>query len=292
MQKSMTGFGHQTFIFQKKQITIDVKCLNSKTLDLNVRIPNFYKELEFEFRTIVAKHLIRGKIDISLNVEWIEPPIPGELNKTAFIHYYNSLLELKNELQLYQYQPEWFSTLVRMPDVVSSIQHKLEDDEKQCVIQNFEQVVNQVNDFRTKEAQTLVADISNRVRLIDSKIDNISIFEKQRIENIRQRISNNLQEFFKDQAYDTNRFEQELIYYLEKIDITEEKVRLRNHCKYFLETIQNEEYAGRKLAFISQEMGREINTLGSKAQDTQIQKLVVEMKDDLEKVKEQLLNIL
>ncbi|NSW45363.1 MAG: YicC family protein [Bacteroidales bacterium] len=288
----MTGFGHLTFIYQKKQITIDVKCLNSKSLDLNVRIPNFYKELEFELRSIVTKQLLRGKIDISFNVEWIEPPIPGELNKTAFIHYYNSLLELKNELQLHHYQPEWFSTLIRMPDVVSSIQQKLEDDEKKCVIQNFELVIKQVNDFRTQEAQTLVNDISNRVKLIDSKIDDISVFEKQRIENIRLRISNSLQDFFKEQTYDANRFEQELIYYLEKLDITEEKVRLRNHCKYFLDTIQNEEHAGRKLAFISQEIGREINTLGSKAQDTQIQILVVEMKDELEKIKEQLLNIL
>ncbi|HNV95090.1 MAG TPA: YicC family protein [Bacteroidales bacterium] len=292
MQKSMTGFGHTVAVYQKKQITVDIKCLNSKSLDLNIRIPNFYREIEFELRAITSKQLSRGKIDLSLNIEWLEPPIPGELNKTAFIHYYNSLQELKSQLQLENYTPDWFSTLVRMPDVVNSVQQKLDEEEKKFVIDLFNQAIFQVLEFRKKEAHSLITDIVNRVQIIDQNIDKITPFERQRIENIKQRIIKNLSEISTEQNYDSNRFEQELIYYLEKLDITEEKVRLRNHCNYFIETIQKEEQAGRKLSFISQEMGREINTLGSKAQDTDIQKFVVEMKDELEKIKEQLLNIL
>lgn len=292
MQKSMTGFGHTVAVYQKKQITVDIKCLNSKSLDLNIRIPNFYREIEFELRAITSKQLSRGKIDLSLNIEWLEPPIPSELNKTAFIHYYNSLQELKSQLQLENYTPDWFSTLVRMPDVVNSVQQKLDEEEKKFVIDLFNQAIFQVLEFRKKEAHSLITDIVNRVQIIDQNIDKITPFERQRIENIKQRIIKNLSELSTEQNYDSNRFEQELIYYLEKLDITEEKVRLRNHCNYFIETIQKEEQAGRKLSFISQEMGREINTLGSKAQDTDIQKFVVEMKDELEKIKEQLLNIL
>ncbi|HOU97480.1 MAG TPA: YicC family protein [Bacteroidales bacterium] len=288
----MTGFGHTVAVYQKKQITVDIKCLNSKSLDLNIRIPNFYREIEFELRAITSKQLSRGKIDLSLNIEWLEPPIPGELNKTAFIHYYNSLQELKSQLQLENYTPDWFSTLVRMPDVVNSVQQKLDEEEKKFVIDLFNQAIFQVLEFRKKEAHSLITDIVNRVQIIDQNIDKITPFERQRIENIKQRIIKNLSEISTEQNYDSNRFEQELIYYLEKLDITEEKVRLRNHCNYFIETIQKEEQAGRKLSFISQEMGREINTLGSKAQDTDIQKFVVEMKDELEKIKEQLLNIL
>lgn len=288
----MTGFGHLVSVYQKKQITIDIKCLNSKQLDLNLRIPNFYREIEFELRSIISKHLIRGKIDVSINIEWLEPPVQGELNKTAFIHYYNSLLELKSQLQLDQYTPDWFSTLVRMPDVVNSVQQKLDEDEKNVILNLFSETIQQVQEFRKNEANSLIRDIAKRVNIIDINIDKILPFEQQRIENIKQRILKALNDISKEQNYDSNRFEQELIYYLEKIDITEEKVRLRNHCKYFIETLQKEEQAGRKLSFIAQEMGREINTLGSKAQDTNIQKFVVEMKDELEKIKEQLLNIL
>lgn len=292
MQKSMTGFGHLVSVYQNKQITIDIKCLNSKSLDLNIRIPNFYRELEIELRTIVSKHLVRGKIDLFMNIEWIEPPIPGELNKSAIIHYYNSLLELKTQLKLDNYAPDWFSTLIRMPDVVNSIQQSLDDHEKNYIINLFQKTILQVQEYRKNEASSLINDIIKRVHFINDSIDKITPFEHQRIENIKQRILKSLAEISKEQNYDSNRFEQELIYYLEKIDITEEKVRLRNHCQYFLKTINSEEQAGRKLSFISQEMGREINTLGSKAQDSEIQRIVVEMKDELEKIKEQLLNIL
>ncbi|GAB4453061.1 MAG: YicC family protein [Bacteroidales bacterium] len=292
MQKSMTGFGHMVAVYQKKQITIDIKCLNSKSLDLNIRIPNFYREIEFELRAVASKQLSRGKIDLLLNIEWLEPPIPGELNKTAFIHYYNSLQELKSQLQLGNYTPDWFSTLVRMPDVVNSVQQKLDEEEKKFILNLLFETIQQVQEFRKNEAKSLMGDIVKRVNIIDNNIDKILPFEQQRIENIKQRILKALNDISKEQNYDSNRFEQELIYYLEKMDITEEKVRLRNHCNYFIETIQKEEQAGRKLSFIAQEMGREINTLGSKAQDTDIQKFVVEMKDELEKIKEQLLNIL
>lgn len=292
MQKSMTGFGHIVSVYQKKQITIDIKCLNSKSLDLNIRIPSFYREIEFELRTMVSKHLVRGKIDISMNIEWLEPPIPGELNKSAILHYYNSLLELKTQLKLDHYAPDWFATLIRMPDVVNAIQQNIDDHEKNFIINLFHETILQVQQYRINEASSLTNDIVKRVHLINDYIDKITPFEQQRIEIIKQRILKGLADMSKQQNYDANRFEQELIYYIEKIDITEEKVRLRNHCQYFLETIQNEEQAGRKLSFISQEMGREINTLGSKAQDSNIQKIVVEMKDELEKIKEQLLNIL
>lgn len=292
MQKSMTGFGHSTSIFQKKQITVDIKCLNSKTLDLNVRIPGIYREIEFDIRNLISQNLIRGKIEISINIEWLEPPVSAELNKVTFSNYYKSLVELQKELNIENYNPDWFNAIVRLPEVVSNNQQKLEDTEKAFLLQLINETISHVNIFRLNEGNILINDINKRLSLIQSQIDNITPFENSRIESIKQRIQKSLAHFSSTQNFDSNRFEQELIYYLEKLDVTEEKVRLNNHCNYFSETANKEEQAGRKLSFIAQEMGREINTLGSKAQESNIQKIVVEMKDELEKIKEQLLNIL
>lgn len=288
----MTGFGQETSVFQKKQITVNIKCLNSKILDLNIKMPNIYKEAEFDIRNLIAHSLIRGKIDILIQVNWLEPPISAEINKVNFSNYYKALFELQKELNIENYNPDWFNAIIQLPDVVFNYEQKLEDEEKVFLFQLIKQTIDKVNNFRINEGNILIHDICQRVLFIQSKIEQVTKFEYIRNNSIKQKILKHLADYSNLQNFDSNRFEQELIYYLEKLDITEEKVRLNNHCNYFLETAKKEEQAGRKLLFISQEMGREINTLGAKAQESNIQKIVVEMKNELEKIKEQLLNIL
>lgn len=292
MQQSMTGFCHLSEVVGTKKILLDIKCLNSKSFDVNVRLPFFYKELEQDIRNLLSTQLIRGKIDLSINIEWLEQPASSSINRTAFETHFQVLSEIKKELSLDHYEPDWFSVIVRMPDVVQTSTQQLSEEEKNAVLSIVLKGIEQVVQFRKNEGQSLMGDILNRIDLIEEGVKKIEPFEQQRIENIKHRILSSLKELQGDSTYDKNRFEQELIYYLEKIDITEEKVRIRSHCKYFREVAMKESFAGRKLQFIAQELGREINTLGSKAQDFNLQQQVVVMKDELEKIKEQLMNIL
>ncbi len=292
MQQSMTGFCHLSEIVGTKQILLDIKCLNSKSFDCNVRLPFLYKELEQDIRNLLSVHLVRGKIDLIIGIEWLEQPVSSFINKTAFKTHFQVLKEIKKELDLLDYEPDWFSVIVRMPDVVQTTTPQLSDEEKNAVLSIVLKGLEQVVQFRKYEGQSLMSDILKRIDIIEEVVKKIEPFEQQRIEAIKQRILNSLKELLGDNNYDKNRFEQELIYYLEKMDITEEKVRICSHCKYFREVSMNEMYAGRKLQFIIQELGREINTLGSKAQDFNIQQQVIIMKDELEKIKEQLMNIL
>lgn len=292
MQQSMTGFCNVTEVFNNKRLTIDLRCLNSKALDINLRLPYFYKELENEIRILVSKYLIRGKIDIAVTVEWLESPNSGGINKLLAKQYFNELLELKQELKLESYQPDWFSILVRLPDAIQTLSVEITDEEKQFLLNIVEKALQQVVLYRVKEGSVLIQDVLQRIEQIELLLAEIQPYEHQRIELLKQRINNHLKEFLQDLQIDKNRFEQELIYYIEKIDITEEKVRLISHCKYFKDVAKNEANAGKKLSFIAQELGREINTIGSKSQDFNIQRIVVQMKDELEKIKEQLLNLL
>ncbi len=292
MQQSMTGFCRMTEVFANKQLVVDIKSLNSKSLDLNVKIPSFYKELEYDIRQIISKELIRGKIDVLLSIEWLELPLTASINHQAVQLYFKQLLALKEELNLEHYQPDWFASLLRLPEVIQTAHNELSDEEKAAVLSLIERATQEVVSFRNAEGKALMKDILHRVEKIEQVVSKIEPFEEQRIKQLKDRIFKHLNENLGEEKLDKNRLEQEWIYYIEKLDITEEKVRIRSHCRYFKEVSANEKDAGRKLSFIAQELGREINTLGSKAQDFNIQRLVVIMKDELEKIKEQLLNIL
>lgn len=223
MQQSMTGFCHLSEVVGTKQILLDIKCLNSKSFDCNVRLPFLYKELEQDIRNLLSIHLIRGKIDLNINIEWLEQPVSSSINKTAFKTHFQVLNEIKEELNLSYYEPDWFSFILRMPDVVQTTTQQLSEEEKNAVLSIVLKGIEQVVQFRKYEGQTLMSDILNRIDAIEEGVKKIEPVEQQRIEAIKQRILNSLKEFQGESTLDKNRFEQELIYYLEKMDITEEK---------------------------------------------------------------------
>ena len=291
MIKSMTGFGKVEVDAPERKIHIEIKSLNSKQADVNLRLPGLYRELEPEIRTLLSKRLNRGKIDFSANYEELLATQPEVFNRVLIKEYYTEVTGLAKELNL-QVPSDILNTLLRLPDVMKNEQKEVSDHEKIAFMRGVNEALNAMDAFREQEGKALLADILLRVGFIEKALDAVQPYEVVRIEHIRQRIRQNLSEVIEEAHLDTNRLEQELIYYLEKIDITEEKVRLRNHCNYFRETLNESEAVGRKLGFITQEMGREINTLGSKANDARIQQIVVGMKDELEKIKEQILNIL
>jgi len=291
MIRSMTGYGKAECLLPNKKLTIEVKSLNSKQLDTNTRLPALYKEKELEIRKQIASELERGKVDCSFNYELTDDSGSGIINEPVVKSYYEQLYRISGELGL-QASLELLNTVMRMPDTVRSEKPDLEEEEWRTVKSGLQQALQQVNEFRYQEGKALDSDLQDRVNAISEKLVNVQQYEEDRINQIRERIGNNLASFLKKDEVDENRFEQELIYYIEKLDISEEKVRLANHCKYFLETLEESGSSGKKLGFISQEMGREINTLGSKANHAEIQRLVVEMKDELERIKEQILNVL
>ena len=291
MIKSMTGFGKVEVDAPERKIHIEIKSLNSKQADVNLRLPGLYRELEPEIRTLLSKRLIRGKIDFSANYEELSATQPEVFNRALIKEYYAEVTGLAKELNL-EVPSDILNTLLRMPDVMKNEQKEVSNQEKIAFMRGVNEALNAMDAFREQEGKALLADILLRTGFIEKALEAVQPYEVARIEYIRQRIRQNLLEVIEEAHLDTNRLEQELIYYLEKIDITEEKVRLRNHCNYFRETLNESEAVGRKLGFITQEMGREINTLGSKANDTRIQQIVVGMKDELEKIKEQILNIL
>lgn len=287
----MTGYGKAECLLPDKKLTIEIRSLNSKQMDTNTRLPSLYKEKELEIRQLITSGLERGKVECSLYYELSENAASGIINEEVVKSYYQQLYKIAGELGL-PTSPELLSTVMRMPDTIRTEKAEIKDEEWLLLKDALLRALDQVQEFRNQEGLSLDKDMRQRVKAIAEKLGQVANYEAARMEQIRERIGNNLGEFLKKDAVDENRFEQELIYYIEKLDISEEKVRLANHCNYFLETMEDAGPAGKKLGFISQEMGREINTLGSKANHTEIQKLVVEMKDELERIKEQVLNVL
>lgn len=291
MIKSMTGFGRSTIELPEKSISIEVKSLNSKQFDANLRLPPIYREKEGELRLILNSELGRGKIELNINIDKNGESGTYEFNRVLAKQYYSDLKALAEDLNL-DLNAEVVNTLARMPDVLKAEQATLTDEEWLKVKQAVELAIRNLNDFREKEGAALEKDLLSRSSLIEKLLEDIPPLESKRSEAMRERIKKQLDEILAKGTVDMNRFEQEIVYYMEKLDITEEKVRLKKHCQYFAEILAEQGANGKKLGFISQEMGREINTLGSKANDADIQKIVVLMKDELEKIKEQLFNIL
>lgn len=294
MIKSMTGFGKGEASFGIKKITVELRSLNSKQLDLNIKLPALYRQSETELRNLVSQRLQRGKVDVFVTVESQQTETSAHINKEVLAAYAAELREAARYAKLNDagvgYDSAALQVLMRLPDVVSVEAERVTEEESAALLAAATDAVERLDAFRVQEGAVLIADLLRRVDLIETFREEVVPFEKARTETIRARILDNLSKLGVE--VDRNRLEQEMIYYLEKLDITEEKVRLANHCRYFREVAAGEEAPGRKLGFISQEMGREINTMGSKANESNIQILVVRMKDELEKIKEQVLNIL
>jgi uncharacterized protein (TIGR00255 family) len=291
MLVSMTGFGRAVTEYKNKQISIDVKSLNSKTADINTRIPGYYKEKELEIRRLLSQELQRGKIDFCMFVELSGSENSNQFNVELILNYYNQLKDIctNNSIPIGE---ETISSIIRMPDVLKNNSEDLDDEEWEIVLQTANKAIASCNEFRKNEGTIIESDVIKNIESIVSLLNSVPQYENERIETIRERLRQSLQEISVNNTTDSNRYEQEVIFYLEKLDVNEEKVRLRKHCEYFLETLNADDYSGKKLGFIAQEIGREINTLGSKAHHVEIQKLVVMMKDELEKIKELLLNAL
>lgn len=291
MIQSMTGFGKATLVVGNKKLTAEIKSLNSKQMDLQVKLPLVYRELELELRTTIAKELHRGKVDVYVTCESIDCAGASQVNIEMLKSYKRQVDRISQEMNLPEPQ-DWYSTLFRMPDVFKQdVNEDIPQEELDAVRQVVEQSLSMLVDFRSQEGEKLYTFFKEKIAAIQHLLDSIEPYEQVRIEKIKSRILESLHQFEKVD-YDKNRFEQELIFYIEKLDITEEKTRLQNHLTYFLETLDKAERQGKKLGFIAQEMGREINTTGSKANEADLQKLVVEMKDNLEQIKEQVLNVL
>ena len=290
MIKSMTGFGKSEVSLPGKKITIEIRSLNSKQLDLSVKLPGIYRAMEFDIRSMAAAEIKRGKADISITIENTSTQTSATVNKEIFREYLRQVTDALSFSGVDADYDAIVPVVMRLPEVVSTHTESLSEQEQQAVMGALKEALNNFNSFREQEGATLIADLLRRVSQIEEYKHQVEPFEAARAETIKSRIRENLAQLKVD--IDTNRLEQEMIFYIEKLDITEEKVRLTNHCNYFREVAAEEEAAGRKLGFIAQEMGREINTLGSKANQADMQILVVKMKDELEKIKEQVLNIL
>ncbi len=290
MIKSMTGFGKTSVIAENKSIIVEIRTLNSKQLELNTRISPLFRDKEHEVRSLVATELERGKIDLAIYLEKNMTAAP-EVNPELAKAYYDSFLNLSSYLGN-QIPTDIFAHVLRMPDVLVAPKEELSDELWSLVNESIIETCRKVNIFRAQEGTFLASDLQKRIKLIESMLEEITPFESARIERQKQKIQNALSELSPSINPDPNRLEQEMIYYLEKLDITEEKVRLRKHCQFFMETLEDNTSNGKKLGFIVQECGREVNTIGSKCNDFNIQQIVVRMKDEVEKIKEQLFNIL
>ncbi len=289
MLKSMTGYGKASLELPGKKITIEIKSLNSKTLDANLRLPAMYRNRETDIRSLLSQRIERGKTDFSINLEENQAQT-GYINTSLVLRYHEELKRISAEIG--QAEPDYLSIIMRLPDVVKAEIQPADETEWNQVLEGIHAACDDFDAFRLNEGKTLGKDLEKRVLLILSLLEKTEEFENERITNQRNRLQTLLQEERIKEKMDQNRFEQEMIYYMEKLDFTEEKIRLQKHCDYFLQSLGEDQHNGRKLNFIGQEMGREINTLGSKANHAGIQRLIVEMKDELEKIKEQVLNIL
>lgn len=287
----MTGYGKSVVTFNEKKINVEIKSLNSKALDLSTRIAPLYREKEMEMRQMISKALVRGKVDFSI---WIEKDASLDatpINSALVENYYHQIKDIAAKTGMPEPQ-DWFSILVRMPDVMSKTEAEVLTDEEWAVARGgVEQALQAFVEFRKQEGAALYNKFSEKLDNIGSLLASIEPYEKSRVEKIRSRIVEGLKSI-PEIEYDKNRLEQELIYYIEKLDINEEKQRLANHLKYFRETMNDGIGQGKKLGFIAQEMGREINTTGSKSNQAEMQNIVVKMKDELEQIKEQVLNVL
>jgi uncharacterized protein (TIGR00255 family) len=290
MIKSMTGYGKTLLEQASKIITIEIRTLNSKQADIILKTPHLLREKETMIRSLLLDRLERGKVELSIITENLGNTANTELNKELALQYYNALKSLGGKID--DSTTDYMSIIVRMPEVLTQPKEELEETQWEQVREAIIGAIDQADEFRTHEGKALEQDLVNRINSITGLLARVDQFEERRIEKIRERLFKELTNLPDQIQFDRNRFEQELIYWLDKFDINEEKVRLKKHCEYFLETLDSDDSNGKKLGFISQEMGREINTLGAKANDEKIQRLVVQMKDELEKIKEQLFNIL
>ncbi len=281
----MTGFGRGEGVFEGKKLTIDIKSLNSKSFDLNIKIPSRYKEKEFEIRKLLNDRVLRGKVDCYVNIESLNNASDVNINHDLVQAYMQELKKAAGDGPDFEY----LKMAIRMPEVISTKSDVLNEDEWIFLIELIEETLTKFENFRRTEGEILQQELSRNIRKIESYLSQVEPYEEIRMDGVKERYRKSLNEF--DQI-DETRFYQEMAYYTEKLDIAEEKVRLTQHLKYYLEVMVDENFNGKKLGFISQEIGREINTLGSKANHAEIQKLVVMMKDDLEKIKEQTLNVL
>lgn len=283
MIQSMTGYGKSVLQLDSKKITLEIKSLNSKNLDINTRFPGIYKEKEIEVRRVVAKHLVRGKVDLTFFIESTAEETTTKINRVIVESYINQLEGIRKEADI-------LSIAMRLPDVLKTVREEFDKEEWSLIEAGIFKAIESLQEFRLSEGEELKKDFEKRIDILGEKLNEVMSIDPQRQKQVRTRLQKSINEM--KQTVDENRFEQELIYYLEKLDITEEKVRLKNHLKYFLQELNGDLSNGKKLGFISQEIGREINTIGSKANFAPMQQLVVQMKDELEKIKEQLLNVL
>jgi len=291
MIRSMTGFGKTEFELGNKKYTLEIKSLNSKQLDINTRIPALYRQKDIEIRRLMSEMLTRGKVDFALYLDNLGSESTTKINSAIIKDYYRQLSEVHQELGL-EVNESIMHSIMRLPDTVKMTYEELDESEWLIVRENLIKTLDELNRFRDQEGLALKTDINANIANILDLLKQVEPFENQRMENVKAKIMDSLNDLQLSVSIDKNRFEQELIYYMEKLDINEEKVRLTNHCSYFTETMAEEEPSGRKLGFIAQEIGREINTLGSKANESNLQRIVVQMKDSLEKIKEQVLNVL
>ena len=289
----MTGFGRAEATVGNKKITIEVKSLNSKGIDLNIKIPSLFRAHEMPIRTMLSQEVSRGKCDFYMNYNMIGAEQNHILNQELLEKYYNDLKSFSDSRKIDNAnKTDYLSILMKMPDVLMSNKEELSDEEWTATEIIIKQAVAAYQDFRDEEGKSLASDLTERIESIDSLLTQITQYEDERIQTVKDRIQKNLQDITEPKTIDQNRFEQELIYYLEKYDVSEEKVRLKAHLEHFIQTMNEEGDKGKKLGFIGQEIGIEVNTLGSKANHAEMQKLVVLMKDELERIKEQVLNVL
>ena len=286
----MTGFGKVTAELPSKKVTVEIKALNSKQLDLSTRIPSIYKDKEMELRSLLLQSLERGKVEFNIFIEYIGKDTPTQINLAAVENYYNQIKEIAEKLNI-SVPNDWFQTLLRMPDAIKSETVEPDESEWGVVLETVKDAIKHLCDFRIQEGAMLQKLFEQKIANIATLLKEVEKYAGERIENIKARIMDNLQKIA-EKDYDKNRFEQEMIYYIEKLDVNEEKNRLDNHLKYFISTMESGHGQGKKLGFIAQEMGREINTLGSKSNHAEMQKIVVQMKDELEQIKEQVLNVM
>ncbi|CAM1348911.1 YicC/YloC family endoribonuclease [Tenacibaculum insulae] len=288
MIQSMTGYGKSVLHLPSKKVTIEIKSLNSKNLDLNTRIPSYYKEKELAVRKKLASSLVRGKVDFSIWVEMTAEETSTKVNKNVVLEY---VQQLKNTLFIgSDNDVELLKMAIKMPDALKTEREELDENEWTQIDIHIDEALKEIVAYRTDEAKSLEDDFKERIANIQTALEEVRVLDGERVENVKERLQKALTELKVE--VDENRFEQELIYYLEKLDINEEKVRLANHLVYFLEQLDTADSNGKKLGFIVQEIGREINTTGSKANFAPMQKIVIQMKDELEKIKEQILNVL
>lgn len=291
MMKSMTGFGKSVCELNDKIITIEVKSLNSKQLDLYTRIPGIYREKDMDIRNIVTQRLKRGKVEVNLLIESTGAKDAGKINMPVVLEYFRQLKDISDKMEI-ELNDSVLQIIMRLPESLKIDKVEVDTEEWGKIVSNLNSALDSVEKFREQEGTASQNDMLDKVSNILELLDKIKPFEGERMKLVRQKLETSMNEISDTDKIDSNRFEQELIYYLERLDLNEEEVRLRNHCSFFKEVCLQDEPVGRKLGFITQEMGREINTMGSKANHSDIQRLVVMMKDELEKIKEQTLNIL